>query len=128
MCLIVRYNGGPYISSKNIEVYKVVSKTKNYGLITPIMRHPVKLKEVISGSVCLKYDNDIITSEGVHAYVNIDAAKKSSIYNSPIYNSYPDEQPVICKAIIPVGTLYWEGYYDEIAAREMIIIEIIELK
>lgn len=121
MCLVKSDN---IYRKDRLTVYKVLLETPN-GLITPYMRVPVQLGEILRSRVPYSeksYTCKVIFEEGVHACINLESAIKEceewfSLY-SHLNVSYII--PVIYEAIIP-DVEYWLGTVGDVAATELLI-------
>ena len=120
MCLIKldnKYRKG------RLTVYKVLAQTPN-GLITPYMRVPVQLGEILRSIIPYSEENCkcmAIFGEGVHAYIDLESAIKECEDWLSLYSHLDiPNVPMIYEAIIP-DVEYWLGTVGDIAATELLI-------
>ena len=97
----------PKIAWKDIPVYKTLSHYNSGKIKTPYQSHPVIFhkKKAVLRSILIPYNEEV--SKGIHAYI------KNTV-------SYPSHCK-LHKAIIPKGSLYYIGKYDEIVSTKLII-------
>lgn len=111
----------PKIASKDIVVYKVLEK---YNLTSdkwysPFMGTPYILGQSNYAEIFIyqKYDRKKFTvEEGIHAYTNLNQAIMKSGYGH--YKRYG-----VFKCIIPKGSKYLIGNYEEIVTNHLIVLE-----
>lgn len=116
MCLFKK-SRIPKIAIKDIVVYKVLNVYKHDGkkyYETYVRDFPVNLNETVKGvfridSFLISLFSDIIEDGYIHSYTNLKRAKSECIIKNRC----------VVKCIIPKGTLYWEGYEDELASRKL---------
>ncbi len=122
MCLVKRDN--VYRKGK-LTVYKVLVETP-YGLITPYIKVPVQLGEILRSRIPYSEKNctcKIIYGEGVHAYIDLESAIQECKSWSLLYSDLCIANtiiPVIYEAIIP-DVEYWLGTVGDVAATELLI-------
>lgn len=126
MCLSINKqfhpNYEPMTAKENLVVYKVLDMKRT----TPFMRFPVKfifkkarLKAKFEISFIYNPFNATtfrVVYQGIHAYLTLQRCEDLIRINAHISDNY-----TIHKAIIPKGTNYFIGIYDDIVAEKMII-------
>ena len=110
---------GRLTASHDIIVYKVLLKRKS-KLIAPFYHFEYNINETV-------YKTDFTENafgeieEGFHAVFNMSRALG---YQYLLESKYWNREYVICKAIIPKGTVYIKGWDDDIVSLALKIIEI----
>ena len=103
------------IAEEDIVVFKVLEVCED-GIITPFRRKLVNQDGImIPEKDFPSEDKDVIEEGVIHSYPNLipDA-------------SFLNTNEFLCKAIIPKGSLYIEGEYNNIASSKLIIDKIID--
>lgn len=112
MCLIIKKNQRKVKAKKDIIVYKVLYKRYN-AFFSPIegyqytlnkLNIPVELERRIGGMHDKIY-------RGYHSFARLREAIE--------YNTFTSE--IVLKAIIPSGTYYMRGLYNEYASENIIV-------
>lgn len=117
MCLMPRT--GRLIASCDIIVYKVLLKRKNQ-LFAPFHYFVYGINETVFRTDFTENEFGEI-EKGFHATFSVDTALS---YQFLLKARHPNLECVICKAIIPKGTVYIEGCDGDVASLALKITEI----
>lgn len=116
----------PKISSKPVEVYKILLKMRYSGeLVTPYMRDVVEEGETMEADAhwLTEFLSFMANNTIVHAYETVSKATDNSYLMRLNLDSRSVGSVCIFKCEIPPYTPYWHGEHGEIGATKMKIIE-----
>jgi hypothetical protein len=103
MCLVIAGGTNLQEAKEDIIIYKILMM-HNESYYTPFRKQYVNLgHKQVSPLVC--HTNSV--SLGIHTFANLEEAKYESLDPWYLYDY------VIVKGIIPKGSHYYEGYFDE---------------
>lgn len=110
---------GRQTASQDIVVYKVLLKCENQ-LIAPFHYFEYSINETVFKTNFTETEYGEI-EEGFHSVLSIDSALG---YQHLLKTHYWNREYVICKAIIPKGTVYIKGCDNDIVSLALKITEI----
>lgn len=127
MCLIINHRNLK-TATKDIIVYKMLLKDFRGRICSPFRFSKYKFNELKVDDVPADIQKNkkgyrVVTKGFLHAYRTADTATKA-IEDYTTRNKIPDKHSlVIHKAIIPAGTKYYEGKWQDICAKALTVLE-----